>query len=298
MSKSTVILGIVCLCLAIATGLAVWWLVSMSKVVSESAVEGVFEIGLLDVKPDDNNRVVGADSALVWDSEAQVILFEENGFERHSIASITKLMTAIVALDYEVDWEKEVTIQPDEYTVGGRLVLHPGEFVTMNQLLHASLMGSANNATLAYVRALDIPEDEFVLNMNRKAIELSLEQTEFVDVTGLSPKNISTAYEVARLAETAWRDYPIIAKITSQKEYTYTVGGSGREHTIKNTNKLISDQDMVLGGSKTGYLYEAGYCLVVQGTDKLANKIVVVLGSPSERGNMQDAKNLLQGIVP
>jgi len=297
MSKSTVVLGIICLCLAVATGFAVWWLLSAPDLASEPVVEGVFEIGLNNAKSNDDH-LIDADSALVWDSEAQVIVFEENGFERHSIASITKLMTAMVTLDYKADWEKEVTIRPDEYTVGGRLVLHAGEFVTMEQLFHASLMGSANNATIAYVRALDIPEDEFILSMNRKAIELGLEQTEFVDVTGLSPRNVSTAYEVARLAEAAWRDYPIIAKITSQKEFTYLVGGSGREHTLRNTNKLISDEDMVLGGSKTGYLYEASYCLVVQGANKLANRIVVVLGSPSERGNLQDTKKLLEGIVP
>ncbi len=298
MSKSTVILGVICLLLSFATGLAWWWLMSTPDATNNPIVEGVFEIGLPDINPDSDNRVIEADSVLVWDTEAQVIQFEENGFERHSIASITKLMTAMVALDYEVDWEKETTIQPDEHTVGGQLVLHPGESVTMKQLFYASLMGSANNATLAYVRTLDIPKDDFLLSMNRKAIELGLEQTEFVDVTGLSPKNVSTAYEVARLAEAVWRDYPIIAKITSEKEFTFVYGGSGREHTIKNTNKLISAEDMVLGGSKTGYLYEAGYCLVVQGADKLANRIVVVLGSPSEWGNMQDTKNLLRGIAP
>jgi D-alanyl-D-alanine endopeptidase (penicillin-binding protein 7) len=298
MSKSTVVLGVVCLLLATATGFAIWWLTSASNVEDKPAVEGAVEIGLLNEESNDNNRVVDADSALIWNTDAQVIEFEENGFERHSIASITKLMTAMVALDYKVDWEKEMTIQPNEYTVGGRLLLHPGESATMEQLFHASLMGSANNATLAYVRGLDADEDEFILNMNRKAIELGLEQTEFVDVTGLSPKNVSTAYEVARLAEVVWRDYPIIAKITSQKEFTYVYAGSDREHTIKNTNKLISDEDMLLGGSKTGYLYEASYCLVVQGANKLANRIVVVLGSPSEWGNMQDTKKLLRGIFP
>jgi serine-type D-Ala-D-Ala endopeptidase (penicillin-binding protein 7) len=297
MSKSTISLGIICLLLAVATGFAVWWLVSAPNEVIEPAVEGAFEIGL-NMENDNDNRAIDADSVIVWDSEAQVIQFEENGFERHSIASITKLMTAMVALDYEVDWEKEMKILPNEYTVGGRLLMHPGETATVKHLFHASLLGSANNATLAYVRALEIPMDEFILNMNRKAIELDLEQTEFVDVTGLSSKNVSTAYEVARLAETAWRDYPIIAEITSLKEYTYVYGGSGREHTIRNTNKMISEEDVVLKGSKTGYLYEAGYCLVVQGVDKLAKKIVVVLGSPSEWGNANDTRKLLEGIVP
>lgn len=294
MHKSTICLAGLCLVLSVAVGAVVWWLVLIPEAEPAAAVEGVLQIGLPDVQANKNRRAVNASSALLWDTGAQVIRFEQNGFERHPIASITKLMMAMVALDFGLEWDKEMTIEPDEYVIGGRLALSTGEFVTVRDLMHASLMSSANNATLALVRTLGVPEEEFVRAMNRKVIELGLEQTEFADVTGLDPGNVSTAYEVARLAEVAWRDYPVIAEITSKTEYTFTVGGTGREHTIKNSNKLITEYGLSLTGSKTGYLYESNFCLVVQGAGTLGNRIAVVLGSPSERDNLNDTKRLLE----
>lgn len=284
-----------CLGLSVVLGAVVWWLVRSPKAEPAAAVEGVLQIGLPNVQSNNKKRrVVDANSALLWDTRAQVIRFEQNGFERHPIASITKLMTAMVALDLGPEWDREVAIEPNEYVIGGRLILAPGESVTTRDLMHASLMSSANNATLAMVRTLGLPEREFVRAMNRKVIELGLEQTEFVDVTGLDPGNVSTAYEVARLAEAAWRDYPVIAEITSKAEYTFTISGTGREHTIKNSNKLITEYGLSLTGSKTGYLYESNFCLVVQGEGTLGSRIAVVLGSPSERDNLSDTKKLLE----
>lgn len=293
MKRSTAILGGVCLVLGgglVGTVMALW---SALSVPEKPAGEAHFEIGLNDVRLNENSEIVESASALLWDSDAQVIKYETKGFERRPIASLTKLMTAMVALDYGIDLDKEMTILPEEYRIGGRLVLAPGESVTMRDLLHASLMGSANNATLAFVRGVGVDEDEFIRAMNRKAIALGLEQTEFVELTGLDLHNTSTAYEVAKIAETAWRDYRIITEITSKNKYQYTVGGSGREHTIVNTNNLMVDYDYKLAGSKTGYLYEAGFCLVVRiASDK--NLIAVVLGSPSEWDSMSDARTLLE----
>lgn len=234
-----------------------------------------------------------AASALLWDSGTQKIHFEQNGFERHPIASITKLMTAMVALDHGIPWDRKAAIELSEYVQGGQLRLHNGETVTMRDLFYASLVSSANNATLAYVRLLGIPEKQFVQEMNRKAVALGLEQTEFTDVTGLDVGNISTAYDVARLAEAAFRDYPEIAEATSRAEYSFVFQGSGREHTIRNSNKLIAEAGESLSGSKTGYLYEARYCLVVRGTGREANRVAVILGSPGEGGSLADTKQLL-----
>jgi D-alanyl-D-alanine carboxypeptidase len=297
MNKSVVWWGLICLLLATATGLTVWWLIWGSSD-ETPAVEGTtnFGIGLPEEElKEKKGQEMSSEAALVWDTEAQIIRFEKNGFARHSIASITKLMTAIVALDFGLEWEKEMEIESREYVIGGRLLLHPGERVTVRDLFNVSLLGSANNATLAYVRSLEVPEKEFIQAMNRKAIELGLEQTEFVDVTGLDPDNISTAYEVARLTETAFNNYQDIASATNKKEYVFEVRGSGREKIIKNTNKLVTDEGMEFKGGKTGYLYEASFCLVVQGSGKLANRIAVILGSPSEWVNMQDTKSVLFG---
>ncbi len=229
----------------------------------------------------------------MWNTETGAITFEQNAFERVPIASLTKLMTAMVALDHGITWEQSAEIQLNEYVIGGQLLLHPGEHVTMRDLFAASLLGSANNATLAYVRELGIPEQEFIRAMNRKAVELGLEQTYFTDVTGLDKENISTAYEVARMAEHAFKHYPEIARTTGRTEYSFVVGGSGREHTIRNTNKLIAEGNLEVLGSKTGYLYEAGYCLVLQGVGNAGKLIAVVLGNPSEHDQYQGITFLL-----
>ena len=195
--------------------------------------------------------------------------------------------------DEGVDWEQEAKIELDEYTIGSSLQLYPSEFVTMRDLWHAMLMGSANNATTALVRELGFSQEEFVQKMNRKAIELELEMTTFTDPTGLDVSNVSTAYEVARLAEKALRDYPAIAEATQKETYEYAVGGSGRQHTLGNTNYLLTKEHVSVTGGKTGYLYEAGFCLVVQGAGNNQDKIAVALGSPSEWANIHDIVRLL-----
>ncbi|MBI4022341.1 MAG: D-alanyl-D-alanine carboxypeptidase, partial [Candidatus Andersenbacteria bacterium] len=200
MPKSTIIFALLCLTLAAAFSLVVWWLLNLSQPLAP-AVAVSLSIGLPNAEHPSPKQLVRSESALLWDTEAQVISFEKNGFERRPIASLTKLMTAIVALDYGIDWDISVEILPAEYVIGGKLLLHPGERVTTRDLFHAMLMGSANNATLALVRQLPVDEREFIRAMNRKAIALGLEQTEFADVTGLDPDNVSTAYEIARLSE-------------------------------------------------------------------------------------------------
>jgi len=290
-------MGLVCVTLAMGVGV-VWWKISgIPEIPLRPDVRGVMlDLGLPGGRRVDQGAEIYSESAVVWDVDAQVINYEKNGYEQRPIASLTKLMTAMVALDYGIDWDKQMDIRQDEYLIGGKLMLYPRETVSMRDLMYASLLGSANNATLALVRGLEVPESEFIEAMNRKAIEMELEKTEFVEVTGLDPKNVSTAYEVARMAQAAFGSYPDIGKITSQKDYTFLVGESGREHTMRNTNKLISRDGLKVSGSKTGYLYEAGYSLVVFSEENELKKIAVVLGGPSERAQDQDMRALLKKV--
>ncbi len=293
MPRSTIIFAMLSLILALTTAAVTWRLFHYSRQSSAPLAGGAsVDLGLPGIEPS-SSRKYTAGSALLYDVNAGAILFEQDAFTRRPIASITKLMTAIIALDQGINWDRWVTIAPEEYVQGGRLLLQPGEEVTMRDLFAASLIGSANNATLALVRELGMPKQEFVRAMNRKAIELGLEQTEFTDVTGLDPDNISTAYEVALLAQVAFNKYPEIADVTSRQEYVFTVRNSQREHTIKNSNKLISEWGEQLGGSKTGYLYESRYCLVAQGSGEQANRIAVILDSPSEVEHFADIKKML-----
>jgi len=293
MARSTLILALVSVVLAGAIGAVAWRIIAAAPPVA-GKVEGTqVALGLPDIQPASVPQLVPARSAIAWNAAGGTITFQQNAFLRLPIASLTKLMTAMVALDHGINWDQETDIQLNEYGIGGQLLLQPGERVTMRDLFTASLLGSANNATLAYVRALGLSKAEFVQAMNRKAVELNLEQTTFTDVTGLDKGNISTAYEVARLAQYAFTHYPDIARATSLKEYSFVVGGSGREHTIHNTNKLVSEGGLIVGGSKTGFLYEAEYCLVVQGSGRLKDLTAVVLGSPSEAQQYQGISYLL-----
>ncbi|MBI1833919.1 MAG: D-alanyl-D-alanine carboxypeptidase [Candidatus Andersenbacteria bacterium] len=291
--RSTIIFAVLSLILAASTSFVTWhwWYAEDAAIVPVS--DDSIQLGLPGVGGATDDRRFTARSALLYDTETDSIVFQQNGFEPRPIASLTKLMTAMVALDHGITWEQEADIALNEYGVGGQLLLHPGEKVTMRDLMAASLVSSANNATRAYVRALGIPEEVFVQEMNRKAIALGLEQTRFVDVTGLDSDNVSTAYEVAILAKTAFTQYPIIAELTSRPDYTFTVLGSGREHTMRNSNKIISEWGDPLTGSKTGYIYEAGYCLVARGAGEAAHEISVILGSPSESEHFADTKRIL-----
>lgn len=295
MHRSTLVFAILSVVLLIGIGAVgvFGWLGSGEGEGEKESFDASLMLGIPDLSPDSSRRVISARSAVVWNSQTQSLAFEQDGFERLPLASLTKLMTAMVALDRRFDWEAKVTIEPNEYVVGGNLLLQPGEFVSMRDLFTASLLSSANNTTLAYVRALGATEEEFVREMNRKAVALELEQTFFTDVTGLDKNNISTAYEVARMADYAFKNYPDIANITRQSEYSFTVGGTQRAHTIRNSNKLVAAGEMAVSGSKTGYLYEAGYCLVLAAQDMVA----VVLGSPSEDAHYQAIKALLSQQV-
>lgn len=299
MDKSAFWLAAACIILAAATGFLFWRLMLKPAAAPVAQSGGsVIPLGLPAVQSARDETFFKAQSIILWDTNTQTIRYQHNAFQRHPLASLTKLMTAMVALDYGIAWDTPVTIMPEEYVQGGQLLLHSGETVTMRNLFIASLLGSANNATLAYVRSLGLPKKEFIQAMNRKAIELGLEQTEFHDVTGLDSNNISTAYEVARLADVAFSKYPDITAATSRPEYAFTVGGSGRQHVIRNTNKLISVEGEPASGSKTGYLYEAKYCLVMAGAGEWGDRIGVILGSESEERSFLDMKALLHLDVP
>jgi D-alanyl-D-alanine endopeptidase (penicillin-binding protein 7) len=297
MSKAVVLWSLLAVLLALATGITVWLLwKSPSPAVNPLTAPVAIGTGL--VEGSQTPRHFEAASVVLWNTETGHLEFQQDAFVRRPIASLTKLMTAMVALDLGIPWDKSGGINVDEYGLGGNLLLHPGEEVSIRDLFNASLLGSANNATRAYVRLLGVDNAEFVRAMNRKAIALGLEQTQFADVTGLSDRNVSTAYEIARLAEVAWRDYPEIATATAQREYNFTIRTSGRAHTIRNTNMLIHEERLVVTGSKTGYLDSARYCLAVQGSGNAAHLLAVVLGSPSQEMNEADIYTLLTRLIP
>lgn len=211
------------------------------------------------------------------------------------IASITKLFTAYVFLDYNPGWETSYEIGPSDKREGGKIHLFTGDKVTVKDLFYFSLVGSDNTATAGLVKATGLSEAEFVEKMNAKIKELGFKNTRLVDPMGLKDGNISTAREVALFAKIALAKEEI-SRASLTKTYEFNTK-QGRKKTITNTNELLSsfpsEGISVLGG-KTGYVNSSGYCLVSQFKNYESRAIVtVVLGADSDSDRFSLTKKLV-----
>jgi len=255
-------------------------------------IEGIFEekkeVKSIGVK-------ISAKSGVVRDKNSGEILFSKNAEEKMPIASITKLMSALVFLENNQGWDKEVKIIQSDHRIGGRLYVAPGEVILVKDLFYTSLVGSANNATIALARSTGLSLDEFVLKMNEKAKELEMDNTYFEEPTGLSEENVSTALDVLKLARIAFSKEEIKAALQTE-EYIFNTADKEIEHTIKNTDKLLSsflnEDDYNVLGAKTGYTDEAMYCLVLGVKNEEKNVISVILGANTSENRFQEAKSL------
>lgn len=230
-----------------------------------------------------------ADSAAVVDAKTGKFLYKKNITTILPIASITKLMTALVFLDLNPGWSNIVTLQPIDEVYKAKYV-YRGEQITVRDLFYLSLVGSDNNATQALVRSTGLTNQEFLLKLQARATSLGLVDTQFADVTGLSADNVSTAADLVILATQAWQQPEILAA-SSANEYQLEIKGSGLRRRVVNTNKLLNGFLNVEAG-KTGYTDEAGYCLIAKINDNGNSIITVVLGSQDEDNRFQDAKAL------
>ena len=240
------------------------------------------------------HRIVSK-AALAVDIEKGEILFEKNMEEPTPIASLTKLMTALVFLEQNPNLDEFATIIPSDAESSGRSRIRIGETLTLRDLLHASLMSSNNLATKTLVRVSGLPYDDFIDRMNQKAKEIGLENTRFYEPTGLDANNQSTALDCARLLCFALMNEKI-ASITSKEVYTFTslYKKKRRIHQISNTNKLLSSSLNIKGG-KTGYNGPSGWCLATLVEDEDGTKIAaVVLGAPSSFTRFKETKSIIK----
>ena len=163
---------------------------------------------------------VYARNAILIDPSTGEVLFEKNSARAVPIASLTKLMTALVFLEQKPDLDREVEVTRSEIYGAGHTQLRRGEKVALGDLLHMSLMCSDNVATRVIARESGLPPEEFVARMNHKAAELGLPDSRFVEFTGLDEHNVSTAADVARMLHAAAHD-PLIQQITTTREYEF-----------------------------------------------------------------------------
>ena len=221
------------------------------------------------------------------------VIYARNADVPRPIASISKLVTAMVALDHGVDLAKTETITKEDAHRSSRSRLRVGDQLSVKDLLYAALMNSDNRAARALARATSGSQEDFVRDMNYKVRELGLEHTAFYEPTGLDERNVSTAHEVAKLLHYAY-DYPLIAKITSTKRYRCQVlNRKSRTVPMANTNLLVHSPYRVLGG-KTGYIRESDYCLTTLVQNKAGERLTcVVLGVPGDRLRFREARRLI-----
>ena len=257
---------------------------------------------------------LSSQSVLVYDRNSGQPLLSKNADEQTPIASITKLMTAMLVLDAGQSLDEQITITHDDRDTlkgtGSRLAI--GSRYTRGQLLHLALIASDNRAAHALGRTYPGGLDRFVANMNRMALALGMHDTVYVEPTGLSSGNRSTAVDLARLADYAYEHYPEIRAISTTGHYTLgtqrvVVNKKSKKRVeyrpvaFNNTNRFTRAEDWQVGLSKTGFINEAGHCLVMQANVASRDVIIVLLDAQGKNGRAGDAtriKDWLESTLP
>ncbi|MGH9577551.1 MAG: D-alanyl-D-alanine endopeptidase, partial [Terriglobales bacterium] len=229
--------------------------------------------------------------ALVQDAASGETLIAKNLGAVLPIASITKLMTAMVILDAGLNLEQRVAISREDtdFVKGTRSRLRPGTVLTRDELLLLALMSSENRAAASLGRTYPGGTDAFVAAMNAKAQALGMVDTRFVDPSGLSSANVATAHDLARLVAAA-HEYPLIRQYSTRE--SATVQALGRPLGFRNTNGMVRSAHWDIGLSKTGYISEAGRCLVMRVRMASREVIVVLLDSWGKFSRVGDANRI------
>ena len=234
---------------------------------------------------------VRAEAAIIYDSATGQVLWESNAQDQRSIASITKVMTAVVFLEDSPDLSEEVLVEATDVRAASTTYIRRGYRVTKGDLLHLTLIASDNAAARALARVSSHGSEAFIERMNSKAAELGLTATHYADPSGLLSANVSSAYDMAKLITYVSGDERI-ASIMQKQNYTVTSGR--RVINIHSTNQLVMKGDVDVQAGKTGFIRNSGYCLATllrlpQGGPQVA---VVVLGAKSNAGRFWETRHL------
>src|SRR3989338_4657071 len=234
--------------------------------------------------------------ALIYDQQTQSPLYSKNSDVQAPIASITKLMTAMVVLDAQLPLDEEIRIDVADIDTlkGTHSRLRIGMTLTRSELLKLALMASENRAASALARTYPGGYDAAIAAMNAKARELGMHDTRLLDPTGLSSNNVSTAYDLVKMVAAA-RDYALIHQYTTTTSYSVD-NWKGRELRFVNTNPLVKNASWDIGVSKTGYISEAGRCLVMEATINQRQTIIVLLDSWGKLTRIGDANRIKRWV--
>ncbi|MFZ4472223.1 MAG: serine hydrolase [Limnohabitans sp.] len=233
--------------------------------------------------------------AYVIDQDTNEVLLSKNDQAILPIASITKLMTGVVLSEAKLSMDESITITQDDVDTekGSSSRLKVGTTLTRGELLHLSLMASENRAAHALGRTYPGGLNAFVDLMNAKATSLGMRDTRYIEPTGLSSKNQSSAKDLATLVSFAYQD-SLLRELSTSPSYQVEVG----KHTLnyKTTNRLIKNPNWDIGLQKTGYISEAGQCLVMQAKIAGRKLIMVFLDSAGKLSRIADAERVRRWV--
>ncbi len=228
--------------------------------------------------------------ALVVDQDTNEVLFEKNKNAVLPIASVTKLMTALVTVDADLPLSEELQMSQDEMVKAGvRSNLRPGFAMTRGTALHLALMSSENRAAQLLGRTYPGGVSRFVEAMNAKARLLGMNDSHFADPTGLSAENRSSASDLVRLVKAAY-EHDVIRQYSVSGELALAVGK--RTVSYRNTNRLTDNPEWEIGLQKTGYISAAGRCLVMQAVIEGKRVVMVLLDSVGKYSRLGDAERI------
>lgn len=233
--------------------------------------------------------------ALVIDQDTREVLLSKNDSAVLPIASITKLMTGLLLSEARLPMDEMIQITQDDVDTekGSSSRLRVGTMLSRGELLHLALMSSENRAAHALGRTYPGGLSTFVALMNAKAKALGMNDTSYVEPTGLSSRNQSSAHDLARLVSVAYND-PQLRELSTSPGHQVAVGN--RTLSFNNTNRLVKNQNWDIGLQKTGYISEAGQCLVMQAKIAGRKLIMVFLDSAGKLSRIGDAERVRKWV--
>ena len=239
---------------------------------------------------------VRAEAAIIYNPATGQVLWEENAQNQRSIASITKIMTAVVFLEGSPDLSAEAVIERADVRRASTTHLRAGYTVSHGDLLHLLLIASDNAAARALARVSPLGKDGFATRMNEKAAELGLTNTRYAEPSGLSSDNVSSAYDMARLLTYATGDNRI-SDVMQKQRHELSVGR--RTISVRSTNQLVRTGDIDVLGGKTGFIRKAGYCLatLLRLPEGGPSVVVVVLGARSSASRFLETRQLFSWLA-
>jgi D-alanyl-D-alanine endopeptidase (penicillin-binding protein 7) len=236
--------------------------------------------------------------ALVIDQDTDQVLLSKNSDAVLPIASITKLMTALVVTEAGLPLDEKLTVTSEDVRAtagsGARSRLAAGTSLTRGELLNLALMSSENRAAHVLGRTYPGGLDNFIEAMNGKAHDLGMTDTRYVEPTGLSSDNQSSAHDLAQLVRAAMQ-HPILRELSTMPDAALQVGR--QQLQFRNTNGLVRNPEWEIGLQKTGYIAAAGRCLVMQAQLAGRKLILVLLDSAGKYSRIGDAERIRRWIV-